>query len=188
MENKIIIIALFGGSGSGKDSLKNMVYATVDNVYKIIRCTTRTKRDNETEGEDYNFLTPEEFAEKVGNGDMLEAVSFNNWFYGTDIHNLKTNGINIGAFDPFSIECLLKDSRLKVYPFKVEASDKERLIRALNREDNPNCQEICRRYLEDNKDLCDIPFEYKTLKNETIFDLHENKEFFNHFCKTILTE
>lgn len=188
MEDKYIIIALFGGSGSGKDTLKNLAYAGIPDVHKIVRCTTRNKRENEKDGVDYNFLTPEEFAIRINNGNMLEAVSFNNWFYGTDINNLSEEGINIGSFDIFSIECLLKDSRLEVYPFEVKVSDKERLIRALNREENPNCQEICRRFLQDKKDFCEIPFKYQVLENNAFEDMYKNREFLNHFCKTILAE
>lgn len=73
--NKIKIVALFGPSSSGKDTLAKQL-ATYQNISEIVSCTTRPQRDYEQEGIDYYFLTNEQFAEKVMNGSMLEATSF----------------------------------------------------------------------------------------------------------------
>ena len=45
--NKIQIIALFGESASGKDTIQKWVTANYKNVNSIISCTTRPKRDYE---------------------------------------------------------------------------------------------------------------------------------------------
>ena len=37
---------------------------------------------------------------------MLEATMFNNWFYGTSVHNLDDHCVNIGVFNPEAIEIL----------------------------------------------------------------------------------
>ena len=60
---------------------------------------------------------------------------------------------------------MLQDPRLNVYPVYIHASDKTRLLRNLNREEKPNCSEICRRYFTDEQDFDDIPFEYFTFNN-----------------------
>ena len=60
----------------------------LDNTKGIVSCTTRPPRDYEVDGVDYHFLTPDQFAEKVLDGSMLEAASFNGWFYGTAISEL----------------------------------------------------------------------------------------------------
>jgi len=75
---KIKIIALFGQSGSGKDTLAKCLIKKATNTHVIISCTTRPKRDYEQDGIDYHFLTNEEFAEKVLDTSMLEATSFRN--------------------------------------------------------------------------------------------------------------
>ena len=162
--NKIRVIALFGQSASGKDTLAKIL-AKQDNISEIVSCTTRPMRDYEREGVDYHFLTNEQFAEKVLDGSMLEATSFRNWFYGTPIDSLKEDKINVGVFNIQGIECLLKDDRLEVYPVYIACEDKLRLQRSLNRESNPDCEEICRRFLTDKQDFDDIPFEYYTHYN-----------------------
>lgn len=162
------IIALFGKSGAGKDTLLKMVMCTYPDLHKIITTTTRPMRDYETQGKEYHFVEPAVFAEKILNGDLIEATSFNNWFYGTDINQLKEDKINIGVFSITSIECLLEDDKLDVYPVLIDASDKVRLIRTLNREDNPDCKEICRRFFADEQDFDDIPFDYMTIRNNEL--------------------
>lgn len=150
------VIALMGAAGSGKDTLQNalILEATRKNipVNKIISCTTRPPRDYETEL-DYHFLSNDNFAEKVLNGDMLEATSFNGWFYGTSIDSLSIDKLNIGIFNPDGIRTLQEDSRINLLCFYIYASDKIRLIRQLNREENPDIDEIIRRYKTDKEDF-----------------------------------
>ena len=102
-------------------------------------------------------MTKEEFADKVLNFDMLEATEFNNWFYGTDITSLAQDKINIGVFNPAGIEALLENPGIQVIPILVEARDKTRLLRQLNREESPNVKEIIRRYSADVEDF-DVEF------------------------------
>jgi guanylate kinase len=89
---------------------------------------------------------------------MLEASEFRGWFYGTSIESLKEDYINIGVFNPEGILNLIETSatintQINILPIEIFSSDKERLIRQLNREKNPNCEEICRRFQTDNKDF-----------------------------------
>lgn len=163
--SKYIILALFGKSGAGKDTIKKYLVQSVPSAKEIISCTTRPKRAEESNHIDYHFLSVEDFAEKVCSGSMLEATSFHNWFYGTDIKELKKDCLNIGVFNIQGIKCLLEDSRLNVIPIFVSASDKIRLKRALSREENPDCSEICRRFLADEKDFLEVDFNYITLNN-----------------------
>lgn len=155
--SKIKVVALFGKSGAGKDTVQRYLIDAYPNDAKgIVSCTTRPKRDYEQYGVDYHYLTTEKFAEKVLNGEMLEATEFNDWFYGTSITELDPEKINVGVFNPTGVEALIGDSRLDVLPIEIIASDKTRLLRALNREDSPNCSEICRRFFADEEDFCDL--------------------------------
>lgn len=164
MSSKYKILALFGKSGSGKDTIKKWL-ANTQNINEIIPCTTRPKRDNEIEGLDYYFISNEEFAQKVLDCLMLEATDFNDWFYGTPLSALQKDKINVGVFNIHGIECLLQDPRLEVLPVYIQCFDKIRLFRCLNRERIVDCHEVCRRFLADEKDFENIEFNYFTYDN-----------------------
>ena len=115
MENKYKVLALFGKSGAGKDTIQKWL-TTNYNMNGIISCTTRPPRDYERDGIHYHFLSNEEFAQKVLNMSMLEATVFNDWCYGTPIESLKEDKINVGVFNIQGIECLLQDNRLDILP------------------------------------------------------------------------
>lgn len=102
---------------------------------------------------------------------MLETTSFNNWYYGTSIDSLSDNKVNIGVFNPEGIISLLKDDRIELEIYYITAKGKTRLIRQLNREENPDVDEIIRRYSADeiqfqlmNNIKCNI------MTNETLED------------------
>lgn len=166
MEKRYKIIAIIGQSGCGKDTVLNeTVTRHPDVCSRIINCTTRPMRDYEKDGVDYHFMPVSGFTREVLNGNMLEATEYNDWFYGTDINALTPNKINIGIFSPAAVEALLQDSRLDVDVVRVVTANKTRLKRALNREDVPDCAEICRRYLADEKDFADLDFDYWIVEN-----------------------
>lgn len=182
--SKYQIIALFGESASGKDTIQKYIVSSYG-AKGIVSCTTRPKRDYEKNGKDYYFLTNEEFAAKVLDGSMLEATEFNGWFYGTPIDALKENELNVGVFNPAGIDVLMQDSRLEVLPIYVKASDKTRLLRSLNREENPNCLEICRRFFADKEDFQHFEWGYSIIDNETQFNPHLLDWFIRNFDECV---
>lgn len=166
MENKYQIVALIGKAGAGKDSIQKTTCELHPLMFHpIVSCTTRPAREGEIEGVDYHYITLNEFTRKVLNGDMLEATEFRDWFYGTTLDSLSKDKINIGVFNPAGVEALLEDSRLDVTVFEVVAPDKQRLMRYLNREENPDCAEMCRRYFTDEKDFADLDFDRYQIDN-----------------------
>jgi guanylate kinase len=55
-----------------------------ENVYmRTVPCTTRLPRQGEVHGQDYIFLTNDEFLEMEQNGDLLEYGVYNGHYYGT---------------------------------------------------------------------------------------------------------
>lgn len=155
---KKIIVALVGKAGAGKDTLLNRICQDSPNYHKIISCTTRPMRKGEIDGEDYYFISHEAFAQKILNEDMLEATEFNDWFYGTMKSSLIENGINIGIFNPEGYNYLTSalDDDIYVIGFYVRCDDKVRLMRQLNREENPDVDEIIRRYTTDKQDFVEF--------------------------------
>lgn len=187
--SKYKIIALYGESGAGKDTIQNwLVDLFPEETNKIISCTTRPPREHEENGKDYYFIDPAFFAQKILDGSMLEAVVFNEWGYGTPIDSLEPDKINIGVFNPAGIEALLEDPRLEVEIIYIQTTPKERLLRTLNREDFPDCHEICRRFLADERDFDDIDFvpdrvwhnNFMPIASSTLIEtLNNNCTYFN---------
>ena len=166
------IIALIGEAGSGKDSImQNILKKRPLQFNEIISCTTRPMREGEAEGVNYFYLTPEEFANKILNGEMLEATSFNDWFYGTSYDSLRSDCTNIGVFNPDGIRAISEIPDINLTVYKVCCSDKTRLLRQLNRETNPDVDEIVRRYKTDKEDFFDLEFRYVEVENEEREDL-----------------
>ena len=77
---------------------------------------------------------------------MLEATIFNNWCYGTSMKNLDQNALNIGVFNPEGVEILRDNPNIDLLVLYIKADDKVRLLRQLNREEHPDCNEIVRRF------------------------------------------
>lgn len=73
-----------GPSGTGKTTLAARVLDKMPGkLQKVITCTTREKREGETPGVDYHFLSHEEFEEGIKNKEFLEHVSLYGFYYGT---------------------------------------------------------------------------------------------------------
>lgn len=164
------IIALIGEAGAGKDTLMGEVLAQAPYLHEIISCTTRPPREGEKYGVNYYYYTPAEFSTKVFDGEMLEYTNFNGWFYGTGLASLDESKINIGVFNPEGIRSLIAHPNCNVLVFLVRTADKIRLMRQLNREDNPDVQEIIRRFSTDTNDFRRINFNCIQIQNNTIDD------------------
>ena len=147
---KIKVIALVGKSGAGKDYLMHQM-AEENGWHKIVSSTTRPIRDYEHEGIDYHFLTEKEFAAAR----FLETASFNGWHYGTRYKDLDSGRTNIGVFNPTGLKSLAAHDDIDLEIIYVKASAKTRLLRQLNREEEPNVYEIIRRFGTDEADFKD---------------------------------
>ena len=166
MKNKYQVVALIGKAGAGKDTIQKVTCDLHPDIFNpIVSCTTRPVRDGEVDGVAYHFLSINEFTRKVLNGEMLEATEFRDWFYGTSIEALDPNKINLGVFNPAGISALLESPEIEVTVIYVQAPDKIRLMRYLNRETNPDCAEMCRRYFTDENDFANLDFDYYVLEN-----------------------
>jgi len=177
-ENVKTIIAICGKSGSGKDSLEKLMCKLVPIAHPIVSHTTRPKREYETDGVDYHYVTDEQFLDLVVQGQMLEASYFNHWHYGTSLSSLQ-DGLNVGVFNPDGLDALLESSRerkdLFVLCYYLDVDGKTRLLRQLNREEHPDVDEIIRRYSTDEVDFGDINlFPITALINDTPTDLYDN--------------
>jgi guanylate kinase len=188
------IVALFGKAGAGKDTILNgFCNKYRDDYNKIISCTTRPSRDYEKDGIDYHFLTNAKFLEEISNGNMLEVTEFRDWFYGTSKSNLTENKINIGVFNPEGVLNLMETASLEkniiIIPIEIYAKDVTRIKRQLDREQNPDCLEICRRFQTDEADFekfyYEVDFYCNRICNPNSCDLNNIYNSISRIIKSI---
>ena len=77
-----ILFVVSAPSGAGKTTLCDALRQTPDFVYSV-SCTTRAPRAGETEGEDYHFLSEEDFVRRIKAGEFLEYAEVHGKYYGT---------------------------------------------------------------------------------------------------------
>ncbi|MGD0960284.1 MAG: guanylate kinase [Methylomonas sp.] len=70
-------------SGAGKTSLVRQLIAETDKLAVSVSHTTRAKRNAETDGADYFFISEAEFTEMILNNDFLEHARVFDNYYGT---------------------------------------------------------------------------------------------------------
>jgi guanylate kinase len=71
-------------SGSGKTTIVNFLREQDLDLHFSISATSRPPRGTEQHGVEYFFLTPEEFRQKIANGEFLEYEEvYHDRFYGT---------------------------------------------------------------------------------------------------------
>lgn len=77
------LVVISAPSGAGKTTICKKLLER-NNSFKIsISATTRTPRQNEVDGRDYFFLSPEEFQRKIEEGAFLEYEPVHGYYYGT---------------------------------------------------------------------------------------------------------
>lgn len=70
-------------SGAGKTTITRSLLDNNEDVTISISATTRPRRAGEVHGQDYYFVTPDEFRDMVENGEMLEHAKVFDNYYGT---------------------------------------------------------------------------------------------------------
>ena len=83
LQRRGLVLLLSSPSGAGKTSLAKALLDGDDNLALSVSVTTRPPRDGEVDGQDYYFITRDEFERRRDRGDLLEwAIVFGN-AYGT---------------------------------------------------------------------------------------------------------
>ncbi|MFQ5634707.1 MAG: guanylate kinase [Gammaproteobacteria bacterium] len=77
------LFVLSAPSGAGKTTLVRRVMSRRPNLTFSVSYTTRPRRSGETDGRDYHFLTPDEFAAMRDGGEFLEHAEVFDHCYGT---------------------------------------------------------------------------------------------------------
>ena len=189
------IFCLMGKSSSGKDTIFKKIRDDKElNLKPIVSYTTRPKRTNETNGVEYFFINEKELNKFEKEDKVIEKRVYHtvhgDWYYCTindeQIDLESNNYLLITTLESYKS---LKDyfGEDKVYPLYIHVEDGIRLQRALDREknqENPNFDELCRRFLADNND-----FSKENISALEINEFYTNKELeecINNIKKDIL--
>lgn len=76
-------IILSAPSGGGKTTIAMELLRRRQDLGYSVSCTTRRARAHEVDGEDYHFLTEEEFSRRRAAGDFAESAEVHGRLYGT---------------------------------------------------------------------------------------------------------
>jgi guanylate kinase len=88
-----MLYVVSGPSGCGKSTLVRMVMAEVEDLEFSVSHTTRKKRKSEREGEDYYFVTKEEFKELMDENLFIEWAVVHGHYYGTSRREIERKSI-----------------------------------------------------------------------------------------------
>ncbi|GIQ68173.1 guanylate kinase [Xylanibacillus composti] len=81
LKEKEMIFVFTGPDGSGRKTVADMVGSTLG-INKVLSYTTRAKRPAETDGQDYHFISEDEFKRALANDEFIEAVEIDGVHYG----------------------------------------------------------------------------------------------------------
>jgi guanylate kinase len=80
---KGLLFVISAPAGTGKTTLVRMLMEEFPKVVESVSFTTRSPRPNEIVGRDYFFISPEEFKQKISEGEFLECAEVFGFYYGT---------------------------------------------------------------------------------------------------------
>ena len=126
-----MIIIITGPSGVGKNTIINELSNHI-NFYFSTSFTTRPRRDNEKEGEDYYFISNQEFNNLIDNNEMLEYEEYGGYLYGTPNSEITRDGIVILDLEVNGATKLLKSNNDYIGIF-IDINDDELIKRLVSR-------------------------------------------------------
>lgn len=81
--HKPLVVVVSGPSGVGKSTICREVARRMNDVYLSVSMTTRPKGPGEADGQDYRYITKDEFQERIEKGKFLEWAEVFGNLYGT---------------------------------------------------------------------------------------------------------
>ena len=158
--NKIILV---GKAAAGKDHMRKILQGR---GFKYgVSYTTRPKREGEIDGEDYYFVTEDEFIKGIATDLWYEWVQFNGWYYGTTVKQFNEE-CNLFIMTPKGISHINSVDRKKCTIIYLDMSDTVRAARLSERGDNNDSIE--RRMYHDDIDFKDFK-DYDLIINNSNF-------------------
>ncbi len=83
LKRRGLMYVMSSPSGAGKTTITRALLQNNPDVAVSVSATTRTRRAGEVHGQDYYFVSPDEFRDMVEAGEMLEHAKVFEHYYGT---------------------------------------------------------------------------------------------------------
>jgi len=109
------VIAVSAPSGGGKTTIVKKILNLYPEIIFSVSATTRPKRENETDGVEYFFISEDEFKKRVDNHEFVEWEKFYDYYYGTFKRFINDN-INSGKSVLLEIDVKGALSIKRIYP------------------------------------------------------------------------
>ncbi|MCK4571019.1 guanylate kinase [Candidatus Bipolaricaulota bacterium] len=162
-----------GPSGAGKNSVIDLVMAKLPNLVYSVSYTSRAKRPSEVDGEDYVFVSEQQFLQQIEAGDFLEHVTYLDDHYGTSrsqIEDFVARGLDIilnveveGAKTLQKTD--LRDTKV-IYVFLAPSSMQE-LEARLRKRNTEEESKILRRLEVAKREMLDLPcFDFLVINDD----------------------
>ena len=109
---------------------------------------------------------------------MLNAQRFRDWYYGLNKDGLVEDKINVLPMSNVMVEQMLeeKNANIDLKIAYIHTNPKERLLHIIDREEEPDCEEVCRRFLSDEIDYTNNS--NLLSKIDVIIDNNYNSDFY----------
>ena len=136
MKGKLVIIS--APSGSGKTTIvKHLLQSSLHLEFSVSACN-REKREGETDGKDYYFLSDKAFKEKIEKGEFVEWEEvYPGRFYGTlksELQRIWKKGnhvlFDVDVVGGVNLKRMFKDDALAVFVKAPSAEEIEKRLRA----------------------------------------------------------
>lgn len=128
------MILLIGASASGKTEISKTLRKKYG-IVKAVTHTTRAPRDGEIDGIDYYFVLEESFLQLETKGFFVETTVYNGNHYGCSKNEIADDKVVI--VDPVGLKNFLALKDNSIVSFFLEANEKTRRERMLQRGDSP---------------------------------------------------
>lgn len=90
-DNRPIILIVSAASGTGKSSLTKALVKSERSTVLSVSHTTRERRRNEVDGQDYFFISSQVFQKMVATGHFAEFAKVYDHYYGTSRKTIEDN-------------------------------------------------------------------------------------------------
>lgn len=143
-----MLVILSGVAGSGKDTIKKELLKRMDNIITMPSYTDRVPRLGEENGKIYNFVSTEEFEEKIKSGEFYEYSVHHENYYGTSKkilnEKIKEGKVIVKDIEVNGTENLLKifKNKFKIVTIFLRVPKEELKVRLKNRVKKTNLKEI----------------------------------------------